>query len=370
MTERENYLRTLEFRHPLWIPATVSIGPRVWKKYREDLEKVILRYPRVFGRYQKGSKDFDEMPPVYRQGEYFRDNWGCLWYNTREGQEGQVVESPLSDWEAFSAYKPPDPLLKSERGERNWKKIKEDIEEQKRKGFLTIGDGERLFDRLYFLRGFENLMIDIAADAAELPQLIKVLSDYEMNLINRWLKIGVDIMAFHTDIGTQKSLMINPKKFRRYIKPMFKRIFTACRERGIHVFLSSDGCLLEIVDDLIECGVSMHDPQLRANTLEGIEKVYKGKMCINLDLDRQMIPFCKPKEIREQVREVVERLGSPEGGLMVSGACDDDVPLENIEALCVALEEYCLANMPSSIIPGDWKTHSLYYNMCAQPDSS
>ncbi len=370
MTERENYLRTLEFRHPQWIPATVSVGYMVWKKHRERLEDIVLRHPRVFGRYQKGSKDFDEMPPVYRQGEYFRDNWGCLWYNTREGQEGQVVESPLSDWKAFSAYKPPDPLLKSERGERNWKKIKEDIEEQKKKGFLTIGDGERFFDRLYFLRGFENLMIDIATDAAELPQLIKMLSDYEMNLVNRWLKIGVDIMAFHTDIGTQESLMIDPEKFRRYIKPMFRRIFTACRERGIHVFLSSDGCLLEIVDDLIECGVSMHDPQLRANTLEGIEKVYKGKMCINLDLDRQMIPFCKPKEIREQVRLVVERLGSREGGLMLSGVCGDDAPLENIEALCVALEENCLANMPGSVIISDYKNHSLYYNMCAQTDST
>ncbi len=118
MTERENYLRTLEFRYPQWIPATVSVGYMVWKKYRERLEDIVLRHPGVFGRYQKGSKDFDEMPPVYREGEYFRDNWGCLWYNAREGQGGQVVESPLSDWKALSTYKPPDPLFKSERGER------------------------------------------------------------------------------------------------------------------------------------------------------------------------------------------------------------------------------------------------------------
>jgi len=32
----------------------------------------------------------------------------------------------------------------------------------KERGDLTWGDGERLFDRLYFLRGFENLMADIA----------------------------------------------------------------------------------------------------------------------------------------------------------------------------------------------------------------
>ncbi len=120
-----------------------------------------------------------------------------------------------------------------------------------------------------------------------------------------------------------------------------------CRNAGAHVSLSSDGRLLEVVDDLIECGVSMHDPQFRANTLEGIEKFYKGKMCISLDLDRQMFPFCSPEDIKKQVREGVERLGSPEGGLMMSADVrDENIPLENIEALCEAGEEYCLASKP------------------------
>ena len=185
-------------------------------------------------------------------------------------------------------------------------------------------------------------MIDIGTDDPHLPRLIEMLTEYEMKLVGKSLEIGVDAIGFHTDIGTQKALMISPAKFRKYIKPMFKKIFTTCRDAGTHVLLSSDGCLLEIVDDLVECGVSRHDPQLRANTLEGIEKVYKGKMCINLDLDRQMFPFCKPEDIREQVKEAVERLSTPEGGLMIFGEIrDEDIPLENIEALCQAFEEFC-----------------------------
>jgi len=63
-------------------------------------------------------------------------------------------------------------------------------------------------------------------------------------------------------------------------------------------------------------------------------------MCINLDLDEQMFAFCKPEDIREQVKEVVEKLYSPQGGLMVYGEPSPDVPLENIEAICSALEEF------------------------------
>jgi hypothetical protein len=43
-----------------------------------------------------------------------------------------------------------------------------------------------------------------------------------------------------------------------------------CRAAGAHALLSSDGYMLDIVDDLIECGVSCHDPQVSANGLEGI----------------------------------------------------------------------------------------------------
>jgi len=343
MTPRENYLRAIEFRYPEWIPCSVGFAPLVWKIHRNNLERILLDHPKLFPGHKEGSACFyDEMPVVYREGEYFRDNWGCLWHNIQEGLEGQVVEHPLADWKALETYKTPDFMFQSERGERNWDHIEKWIQDQKKQGHLVGGDGERLFDRLYFLRGFENLMVDIATDDPRLPKLIALLEDYEMRLINKWLTIGVDVMYFHTDIGAQTALMISPAKFRKYIKPMFYRLFQTCRKAGAHVYLSSDGCLLEIVDDLIECGVSVHDPQIRANTLEGIARAYKGKMCANVDLDRQGFPFMTPAQIREQVRQVIDIMASPEGGLMLSGSVwGGDVPLENINALCQALEDYC-----------------------------
>lgn len=341
ISERENYLRAIEFRNPLWIPCSMVLAPICWYTYREKLEEIVLRHPMIFGEYKKGSIDFDKFDPVYKKG-YFRDNWGCLWYTPQDGLEGQVIESPLEDWKAFDKYKAPDFNKLEERSERDWGKIKSFINERKQKGLLTVGGGERLFDRLYFLRGFENLMIDIATDHPKLPLLIEMLLEYELGLVKKWLEIGVDVIGFHTDIGTQTSLMISPASFRKYIKPMFKEIFTLIRNAGTHVNLSSDGRLLEIVDDLVECGVSMHDPQFRANTIEGIKKTYKDKMCVNLDLDRQMFPFCKPEDIYAQVEEAKKELNYPKGGLMIQGSVfGTDVSLENIEAICAALEKFC-----------------------------
>ena len=346
MNERENYLRAIEFRNPQWIPVEeVWILPDAWKKYRQDLEKIVLRHPKIFPSYEKGSKNFDEFPLRYRKG-YHRDNWQCLWHSPEDGNIGQVVEHPLSDWRFFDTYEPPDPLKKNDSfGDPDWDKVKRNTEEQKKKGLLTRGHAGQLFTRLYFLRGFENLMIDIATDDPHLLDLIEMFTNYEMKLVNKWLEIGIDIIGFHTDIGMQNGLMISPAKFRKYIKPMFKKIFMACRKAGTHVSLSSDGRLLEIIDDLLECGVSVHDPQFRANTLEGIRRAYKGKLCAMVDLDQQeILPFGSPIEIDKHIREIVERLNYPEGGLMIYVEIQRTCPLENIEAIFEALEKYCLAN--------------------------
>jgi len=100
MDDRENYLRTLEFRNPEWIPCSVDISPASWKTYREDLEEIVLRHSAVFPDYKAGNRNSDELPPAYREKEYYRDNWGCLWYNVQEGVEGQVV----SIWTKLFSY--------------------------------------------------------------------------------------------------------------------------------------------------------------------------------------------------------------------------------------------------------------------------
>ena len=263
-------------------------------------------------------------------------------------------EAPLADWKALDTYQPPDINKTSRyRGWRDWDRIKIDLEDEEKRGLVRRGHGENLFDLLCQLRGFENLMVDIATDDPHLPRLINMVTEYKMRLVQKWLSIGVDIdiISFHTDIAMQDRLMISPAKFRKYIKPMFKQIFLPIRSAGVHVHLSSDGRMLEIVDDLIECGVSMHGPQTEANTLEGIERFYKGKICINLDFDRQRLPFYRPSDIKDRMREAVERLSLPEGGLMVFCYVNDtNTPLKNIEAMCEAGYEYCLANKPEHVL--------------------
>jgi uroporphyrinogen decarboxylase len=342
ITERENFLRAVEMRYPRWIPIKFEMFPAVWMKYAQKLIDIVKRHPLIFEDTGEGKKIwFDNNDPLFQYHTYYEDDWGCVWYNVRDGNLGQVVKHPIADWKDIGRLKVPDPAKQID-----WAGLKEAAKEAKKRDLPVIGEPESFsqvgfFDRLQFLRGLENLLVDFITEPPELYRLIEIVLDYNLKYIKKYLEIGVDILWFHGDIGSQNGLMFSPDIFRKILKPAYKEMFTACRKAGVHVWYSSDGNLLEIVDDLAECGVSIHDPQVRPNGIDGISKAYRGKMCALVDVDEQMLPFCAPEEIEAQIKEIVDKVGSPEGGLMIYAIPSEDVPLENIEALCTGWEKHC-----------------------------
>ncbi len=314
VSKEENYFRAVEFGTPAWLPVGVSLMPATWRKYREALEDVVVRHPRLFGEYEKGSKDFDEVDGLYRPGE-ITDEWGCVWRNIEPGLDSLCILHPLEDWAAFERYAPPKPDA-----------------DGLPHGFMYM--------KLYYLRGFENFMMDLLDEPPQLQQLIDMVLDYNLAVVRKMVTKQRRIYHFGDDLGMQDRLAMGAALWRRYMKPCFAQIYGLCRQTGGHVYMHTDGHILPIIGDLIACGVTVLNPQIRANGLDGLVAECKGKVCVNLDLDRQLFPFCTPGDIREHVREAVMRLGSKEGGLMLSAECEPDVPLENIEAICQTLEDH------------------------------
>ena len=184
-------------------------------------------------------------------------------------------------------------------------------------------------------------MVDFAEEPPELQLLIDTVFQHNLKEVDELLKRHQGPMIyFGDDLGMQHALPISPATWRKYLKPCFKAIYGRCHEKGLYVYMHTDGHIWEVIPDLIDCGVNVVNPQIRANGLANLARVCKGKVCVDLDLDRQLFPFCRPEEIDGHVREAVEALGSPEGGLALKAEIGPDVPLETIEALCVALEKY------------------------------
>jgi len=312
-----DYMKAMLFKHPDAIPVSISLLPATWMKYRDELSDLVEMHTVIFPDYKRENHDYDWKPESYKEGK-FTDAWGCVWENVKDGFESIVTKHPLPRREDVRNFKAPS------------------VDTGLPHGFMYL--------RLIDLRGFEELMIDFAEEPEELQMLIDTVLEYNMRQIEILLENNKDeILFFGDDLGMQTSLPISPEQWRKYLKPCYKKMYSRCHEDGRYVYMHSDGHIYEIIPDLVECGVNIINPQFRANGLDNLVRVCKGKVCVAIDLDRQMFPFCSPKDIDEHVREVVEKLGSPEGGLIIQAECASDVPLENIEALCVAMEKYRLA---------------------------
>jgi len=316
MTQKNDRMKAMLFEHPSMIPVGCGILPAAWKLHREKLDEIVARHPAIFGPHN-ASRDYDAVGGTYVEGEHI-DVWGCVWSNLKTGMESIVTGHPVPTREAVRALKAPG----KDAGTPH--------------GFMFL--------RLCDLRGFEEMMIDFAEEPPELQMILDIVLDYNVRQIRNQLeKITSSdprILWYGDDLGMQHSLPVSPETWRKYLKPCYTTIYKPIRDAGHYVYMHTDGHIWEIIPDLVEAGVNIVNPQIRANGLDNLVRVCKGKVCVALDLDRQMFPFCTPKDIDAHVREAVEALGSPEGGLWLCAEVGPDVPLANIEAICCALEKY------------------------------
>lgn len=343
MNERENYIRNVKFGTPQWIPAKIEVNLSSMITFKGEMENVIIKYPELFGAFTKGQIDYS----IYNDGNcdiFEEDSWGYTWHYSKHGLEGFVTGHPLSDWSSLKTYKVPDSNLLYDRGgKRDWNLEQKKINDKKKNGNITYGSLVHgfLFLRLQYLRGFENVLMDMADEEPLLYELIEMIDKHNINIVDNYCKYGVDIMEIPEDLGAEKSMIISKDMFCKFIKPSYVKLIEPCKKSGTLVSIHSDGYILDIIDDLVEIGMDIINPQDLCNGIDNLARTLKGKACIKLDIDRVRItPNGTRAEIFELIEEEVKTLGSKKGGLeFIYGVYPPTTP-ENVSYVCEALMKY------------------------------
>lgn len=266
------------------------------------------------------------------------DKWGCTWHYPGRYFDGQVVGHPLSDWAQYGQFNAP-----SVQDYRNWEADARRIADQRNRGEPAAVSAEHgfLYLRMTYLRGFENFMIDLATGQAELFDLRDRIVRFWVEMVDRYAALGAEKIYFGDDLGHQTSLPMSPQMWRGFLKPAFKTIFDRCHEHDIAVYMHTDGYIVELLDDLVEIGVDILNPQDLVNGLDNLSRLAKGRVAIDLDIDRQSVTvFGKPDQIDRHVRACIETLGSPGGQLSLIYGAYPGTPKENVAAVARAMQAY------------------------------
>ena len=327
---RAQFLRHMALDGEPEVESQVSITYPVWKQFGSQLDWLQGFSPHVRVGISR--------TPGRPAGAEETDRWGCHWHYPLEALDGLCIGHPIPSWKALKDYRPPDPDLYTD-----WEQARRTVAQAHERGEVAWGGTDHgfLFLRLTYLRGFAEFMLDLAEERPELMELIERVEGYWTGVADRWVELGVDAIGFGDDLGLQHALPISPAAWRRYFAPAYARIFSHCRSRGVHVSLHTDGYIVDIIPDLIACGISMLNPQDLVNGLDTLRRLARGKIVLQLDIDRQDITvFGTPEQASLHVQRCIRTLGSPRGGLNLIWGVYPGTPLANIEAVVRTMDQY------------------------------
>jgi uroporphyrinogen decarboxylase len=341
-----DFLKAYTFSGPARIPARFEINYACLEAYDlQELRGLVSRHPQLFKDREPGFLDPRQRRPApwQTEGIEYEDSWGAAWKTTTNGITGTVIRFPLADWTDLKDFRPPDPEEHDGWARIDWEAVKRRVKKEQETIGFSIGELRHgfFFLTLEYLRGYENLVYDMHDRRAELERLIAMVEAFNAYFVRRYLELDVTLVGFPEDLGAQNGPMLSPEMFRRYISPSYRRLMQPLRKRAKVVYMHSDGHVMELLDDLIDCGVTVINLQDRVNGIDEIGKRCRGRIAVDLDIDRQEVTRGgSPQDVKQLIREAVAKLASPRGGLSLVYDLYPGIPIGNVEAVMQAMEEH------------------------------
>jgi uroporphyrinogen decarboxylase len=340
MTGRENYTRAIEFRDPAYLPCTVNVN-LAWLQERDEhkigrIRELVGCLPQDLLRGLDVARNSIE--PETRDGvARWVDEWGTGWAD--DGHGAKTDSYPLiGGYEGLGTYGFPDPYLPGRFAQADRRLA----ERGDRYACATVWF--TLFERLWMLRGFGNLLMDPYLEEASFCRLRDQVVAYNLAVIDQWIARGVDAVYFSDDWGSQRAMLMNPDDWRRFYKPAYEAMFGRVRSGGAHVWMHLCGNVTAIVPDLIDAGLNVLNPvQPQAMDVHFLAREFGGQVCFNGGVDVQgTLIHGRPQDVRREVDELVELFGSCHGGYIgdTSHSIMPETPLDNVIALYEAFLKY------------------------------
>lgn len=334
MTGRERVKRALIFQQPDRPPRELWALPGVLDTRPAEYQALLARYPSDFLTVGPGYAPSHRARGAPGTGTPYTDEWGSVWEAGEPGVIGEVKHPALSDWTSLASFVPPWEMLDG----ASLDAAKRACESSSQ--FCKAGGMIRPFERLQFLRGTENLFLDLAWGCAEIERLIAMVHEFHLRDLELLVAIGADAVMFMDDWGTQQALLISPDMWRQVFKPLYRAYCERIHAAGQFVFFHSDGHIASIYPDLIEIGVHAINSQLFCMDIEQLGAQFAGKITFWGEIDRQhLLPRGTPAQVRNAVYRVRRALDTGRGGVIAQCEWGLRDPRENIEAVFDAWNE-------------------------------
>lgn len=237
--------------------------------------------------------------------------------------------------EAVKNYTAPDINMPG-----NFSDWEKDLKEQSGKFLVWPSGYFGIYERSYAIMGWNEFMLNIAANPKVVEQLMDKVTDYKVEHAKKMVAIGFKIAHHGDDFGTQCGGFFSKDTFMKYIFPRLKREWEVFTDAGLPIMLHSCGNIVDFLPELIDIGLKILEPVQPCMNLEFLKKEYGKGLIFFGGINTQVLPYISAEETRQLTRDTIRILGKG-GGLIIAPSQElmNDIPVENIKALVETIRE-------------------------------
>ncbi|MCK5878382.1 MAG: methyltransferase [Holophagae bacterium] len=350
MTSKERIRAVVEHSQPEGIPTDMQCVGVVWEKlmkhYGLGSVKAVQDHFDIDIRIVQPSYTGPELKSVVNErGETesstffgFRsvDVWNGVEYTSN------VVFHPLEEMET------PEEVENYNWPVAEWfdyEEVKRQCAEHEGRAIRIGGIGAHQLATL--MRGPEKVYLDMAANPDFAQTMFDKCLEFQLEYYDRMFKAAdgqIDILCINDDFGTQISMLFSLEMWHSFFAENTRRLTDLAHKHGAFFMQHSCGAVRPIIPEMIQCGVDVLDPIQKVVGMEpeGLKKDFGDQIAFHGGIDTQhLLPNGTPEQVRAEAVHFINVLNR-NGGYILSPSQDfeGDVPIENIEALYSARDEF------------------------------
>lgn len=329
-------IKTLNRKNSNFYPLVeLGVHPKIKERF---LNKRIIELQDDVDFWYKAGYDYIKLQPKadFNPLKIGMDN------NVSYNDDGTVFRKWASEnngvilsFEDFEQYKFP---AASDFDYNNFEKVKSLLPD----GMGVIGQYGDIFTMTWEMMGFESFSIALF----ENEDLIKILNNKIGELVLSMFEYfaqseNINAIWYSDDIAYTNSLMVSPVVLDKYFFPWLKKIGDLATRYNKPLIYHSDGILYDVMDKIIECGVSaIHPIEPKAMNIVEVKEKYGDKLCIIGNIDVDLLARGSVNDIKLNVRKNIEQVGFNGGYCVGSGnSIPEYVKLENYIAMIETVKE-------------------------------
>ena len=345
MNAPERVLTTIEHKEPDRVPAFESAftNNTIMKHYGVD--------PRTAGGYKGAYAFFAKVgidlvltavslfPRKFlKRGQGFIDEYGRLMKFEAYKDGTQILTyhgGHFKNFENYESWEQPDPNLKARLAQfRSGRKIQKEMNNE----VFSIPSTGALMECTWEGFGIETFS-RIVRNEKQIKRIFDDRGSFTLELVKILAENDAQMVLLWDDYGFKNGLFMNPSLYRTYIFPWIKKICDAAHKQDCKIILHSDGDLMEIFSDIVDCGVDAINPveSTTANKdydIFELNKKYGDRITFIGNLSPIMLAIGEIFEIEDYAKKLIREL-APSGGYIFSSghSINPAVTVDRFEAM-------------------------------------